>query len=167
MAKKQNGCGNTRDPKTAKNRTVKRSQRVPRYVSACAQCKKTRSAEIAHFKMTVLGFYQKKHEVLDLPENVGISRLFPLPRAARHDRASVMCVRERKMIFFVLIHTMKTHNTTTHAAQIHEYPGRYCVHGCETERECCAPLCSRNSSLFYRRVCSAAASASASLKLMQ
>jgi len=75
--KKKIGCGNTRDPKTAKNHTVKRSQRVPRYVSACAQCKKTRSAEIAHFKMTVLGFYPKKHEVLNLPENVGISRLFP------------------------------------------------------------------------------------------
>ena len=39
------------------------------YVSACAQCKKTRSAEFAHFKMTVLGFYPKKHEVLKLPKS--------------------------------------------------------------------------------------------------
>jgi len=39
------------------------------YVSACAQCKKTRSAEFAHFKLTVLGFYPKKHEVLKLPKS--------------------------------------------------------------------------------------------------
>ena len=86
-------------------------------------------------------------------------------RAAGHDPASVMCVRERNMIFFVLIHIMKTDNTTPHAAQIHEYPGRYCVHGCATERECCAPLCSRDSSLFWRRVCSAGACAIVSLPL--
>jgi len=41
------------------------------YVSACAQCKKTRSAEFAHFKFTVLGFYPKKHEVLKLPKSRG------------------------------------------------------------------------------------------------
>jgi len=41
------------------------------YVSACAQCKKTRSAEFAHFKLTVLGFYPKKHEVLKLPKSRG------------------------------------------------------------------------------------------------
>ena len=43
-------------PQNGKTHTVKWSRRVPRYVSACARCIKTRSAEIAHFKITVLDY---------------------------------------------------------------------------------------------------------------